>query len=181
MSSSLFYHIPASKYVKNRVLKGFARWSDLQKWEPTIDDIKMLATEIATKFSRTTAAEEVQEKHSDDVLAHCIYFIRDALVFCEFEDAVSHADAGRVLRVLKYWTLAFRGAGQHNYARECAEVLIKWKYELTDALHRASEKAWFYNRFGQPGRWIAADLYLEQCNYWVKVSLIILNYLQYTS
>jgi hypothetical protein len=96
------------------------------------------------KFARTTASEEAQEKQTDDWLAHCIYFIRDALIFCEFEHAVSYADVGRVLRVLKYWTLVFHGASQHNYARECAEVLIKWKYEMTDVFCRASERAWFF-------------------------------------
>jgi len=40
---------------------------------------------------------------------------------------------------------------------------------MMDALRRACEKAWFFNRYGRAGRWIATDLYLEQCNYWVKV------------
>ncbi|KAH9920676.1 uncharacterized protein B0H18DRAFT_956944 [Fomitopsis serialis] len=106
----------------------------------------------------------------DDWFAHEVYFMRDALMFCRFEHAVSGADAGaaRVLRVLKYWTFAFRGAGQHNYARECVEILVRWKYEVTDTMRTALEKAWFVNRWGKPGRWIAADLYLEQCNFWVK-------------
>jgi hypothetical protein len=100
----------------------------------------------------------------DDWEAHDIYFIRDALIFCEFEQAVAYADSGRVLRVMKYWALSFRGAGQHNYARECAEVLIKWKYELDEMLRRALERAWFINHWGLDGRWIATDLYIEQCN-----------------
>jgi len=153
------------------VIQHFKNWSDLQKWCPTLDDIQRLSKQITEMFATTAAAESAQERHSDDWLAHCIYFIRDALLFCEFEQAVSYADAGRVIRVFKYWTLAFRGAGQHNYARECVEVLVKWKYEMTDALCRACEKAWFFNRYGRAGRWIAADLYLEQCNYWVKVRL----------
>ena len=41
----------------------------------------------------------------DDWQAHHIYFIRDALVFCEFEQAVTYADPGRVLWVMKYWCL----------------------------------------------------------------------------
>lgn len=127
-----------------------------------------LAETVCMEFAATKSAEEAKKKN-DDWLAHDIYFIRDALLFCEFEDAVSYADAGRVLRVLQYWTFAFRVCGQHNYARECAEILIKWKYETTPALRAALEWAWFMNRFGLPGRWIAADLYLEQLNYWVKV------------
>ncbi|KZT63639.1 hypothetical protein DAEQUDRAFT_680057, partial [Daedalea quercina L-15889] len=130
-----------------------------------------LAEEITRRFTMAEPAVKAQ-KGGDDWMAHSIYFIRDALLFCEFEHAVAHADAGRVLRVLKYWAFSFEGAGQHNYARECVEVLVKWKYELPSGLRQALEKAWFVNRWGSPGRWIAADLYLEQCNYWVKVSVL---------
>ncbi|KAJ7795466.1 hypothetical protein B0H14DRAFT_3554157 [Mycena olivaceomarginata] len=101
----------------------------------------------------------------DDWMAHSIYFIRDSLFFMLFEKAVSFADAGQLIRVLKYWGLAFRGVGQHNYARECAEVLVRWRYELTDKLRSALERSWFVNRFGKPGRFIPSDLYLEQLNF----------------
>ncbi|KAJ7877089.1 hypothetical protein B0H14DRAFT_3130270 [Mycena olivaceomarginata] len=105
----------------------------------------------------------------DDYYAHSQYFIRDALIFCVFEHGVAFADAGVVLRVLKYWAFSFRGAGLHNYVRECIEILLQWKYELTPEMQRAKEQAWFFNRFGLWGRNIASDLYLEQNNFWVKV------------
>ncbi|KAM5539821.1 hypothetical protein V8D89_006634 [Ganoderma adspersum] len=104
----------------------------------------------------------------DDWHAHEVYFMCDALLFLVFEHAVSTADAGIVLRVLKYWVLSFWGASQHNYAHKCVKVLVRWKYKLSNALRAALERAWFVNRWGEPGRWIAADLYLEQCNFWVK-------------
>jgi hypothetical protein len=144
------------------------RWSQLEKWQPTLTDIKKISHDIFEQYANSTAAEKAKDA-GDDWLAHAIYFIRDALWFCEFEHAVCHADAGRVIRIFKYWAFAFRGAGQHNYARECVEVLVKWKYELTDALRTALEKSWFVNRWGKEGRWIASDLYLEQLNFWVKV------------
>lgn len=121
------------------------------------------------KYSLPEQAENAKAIN-DDYLAHSIYFIRDALIFCEFEHAVSQADAGRVLRVLKYWTFSFRGASLHNYARECLEILLHWKYELSEDLRLALEQALFVNRWGLPGRWIPSDLYLEQLNFWVKVS-----------
>lgn len=129
-------------------------------------------------FATAKAAHDAKEKN-DDWLARSILFMRDALIFCEFESAVSHADAGRVIHVLKYWTYAFRGAGMHNYARECLEVVLKWKYELTDALRSALERSWFYNRSGLPGRWIATDLYIEHLNFWVKVSENNPEYVKY--
>ncbi|KAJ6605654.1 hypothetical protein B0H10DRAFT_2229013 [Mycena sp. CBHHK59/15] len=78
------------------------------------------------------------------------------------------ADAGGVLRVLKYWAFSFRGASLHNYARECIEILLQWKYELAPESQAAKEQAWFFNRWGIRGRNIASDLYLEQNNFWVK-------------
>ncbi|KAJ7195376.1 hypothetical protein GGX14DRAFT_575693 [Mycena pura] len=149
------------------VKKGFKLISQLKAWRPTLDDIKLMSTTLFEEFTTTTAAETAKAAN-DDYFAHSVYFIRDALFFCKFEKSVSIADAGAVMRVLKYWALAFRGAGQHNYARECVEVIVRSKYEMTDALRLAREQAWFYNRWGIYGRSIAADLYLEQNNYWVK-------------
>ncbi|KLO10526.1 hypothetical protein SCHPADRAFT_832446, partial [Schizopora paradoxa] len=127
--------------------------------------------DIVIKFTSSKAAESAF-KSQDDWLARSILFMRDALLFSEFESAVSFADPGRVLDVLKFWVYSFRGAGSHNYARECLDILVKWKYELTEAQRAAMERAWFVNRWGLPGRWIAADLYIEFLNYWIKVSSI---------
>ncbi|KAJ6626401.1 hypothetical protein B0H10DRAFT_2304127 [Mycena sp. CBHHK59/15] len=149
------------------VINGFTLYSQLFGWQPTLEDIQAIAFTISSDFATATAAKLAQDA-GDDWMAHSIYFIRDSLFFCMFEKAVSFADAGWLLRVLKYWGLAFRGVGQHNYARECAEVLIRWRYELPAKLRRALERSWFVNRWGIIGRAIGADLYLEQFNFWVK-------------
>ncbi|KAJ7210935.1 hypothetical protein C8J57DRAFT_1539795 [Mycena rebaudengoi] len=147
--------------------KDIKRWADLAKWKPTVDELSSFAQDFVTDF--TVAANIEHAKNiNDDYYAHSQYFIRDALIFCVFEHGVAFADAGVVLRVLKYWALSFRGAGLHNYARECIEVQLQWKYELTPELRAAKEQAWFYNRWGIRGRNIASDLYLEQNNFWVK-------------
>jgi hypothetical protein len=96
-----------------RVKKGFQLYSELKKWCPTMDEIKSFCIILVDEFASTTAAEQAKVAH-DDYLAHSIYFNRDTLLFCKFENSVSLGDAGGVMRVLKYWTLAFRGAGQHN-------------------------------------------------------------------
>ncbi|KAJ6612780.1 hypothetical protein B0H10DRAFT_1675933, partial [Mycena sp. CBHHK59/15] len=125
------------------------------------------AQDFVTDFTVAINAERAKDVN-DDYYAHSHYFIRDALIFCVFEHAVAFADAGPVLCVLKFWAFSFRGAGLHNYARECIEILLQWKYELTPEMQAAKEKAWFYNRWGTRGRNIASDLYLEQNNFWVK-------------
>ncbi|KAJ7722835.1 hypothetical protein B0H16DRAFT_1473181 [Mycena metata] len=149
------------------VLQGFTLYSQLAGWSPTLEDIQTIALVISNDFATATAARKAQAA-GDDWMAHSIYFIRDSLFFMLFEKAVSFADAGQLIRVLKYWGLAFRGVGQHNYARECAEVLVRWTYELPAKLRLALERSWFVNRFGKMGRFIPSDLYLEQLNYWVK-------------
>ncbi|KAF8184133.1 hypothetical protein K438DRAFT_1974716 [Mycena galopus ATCC 62051] len=149
------------------VINGFTLYSQLSGWQPTLADIQAVALAISTDFATATAAQKAQAA-GDDWMAHSIYFIRDSLFFCMFEKAVSLADPGQLIRVLKYWALAFRGVGQHNYARECVEILVRWKYELPDKLRRALERSWFVNRWGIIGRSIASDLYLEQLNFWVK-------------
>ncbi|KAJ6555826.1 hypothetical protein B0H19DRAFT_947497, partial [Mycena capillaripes] len=133
---------------------------------------RILYEEFAEDFVKNfTEAQNIEKAKNinDDYYAHSQYFVRDALIFCVYERGVAFADAGVVLRVLKYWAFSFRGAGLHNYARECVEILLQWKYELTPEMQTAKEQAWFFNRFGLRGRNIASDLYLEQNNYWVKV------------
>ncbi|KAJ7717409.1 hypothetical protein B0H14DRAFT_3631243 [Mycena olivaceomarginata] len=124
------------------VINGFTLYSQLSGWQPSLEDIQAIALTISTDFATATAAKEAQAA-GDDWMAHSIYFIRDSLFFCLFEKA-------------------------HNYARECAEVLVRWKYELPDKLRWSLERSWFINRWGKRGRSIASDLYLEQLNFWVK-------------
>ncbi|KAJ7805523.1 hypothetical protein B0H14DRAFT_3153397 [Mycena olivaceomarginata] len=149
-------HCVILKLTIARVINGFTLYSQLSEWRPTLKDIKAFALTISTNFATATAAKKAQAA-GDDWMAHSIYFI-----------LVSFSDPGQLIRVLKYWGLAFRGVGQHNYARECAEVLVRWRYELPDKLRLGLERSWFISRWGIRGRSIAADLYLEQLNYWVK-------------
>lgn len=107
-----------------RVAENIDAHSGLSKWKPTYDDVVRLASNIQTKFTTIEEAQKAQTA-GDDWYAHDIYFMRDVFLFLLFEHGVATADAGIILRVLKYWALAFRG--QHNYARECAEILIRWK------------------------------------------------------
>lgn len=127
-----------------RVQKSFCTWSELEKWCPNLEEIQELAKIIVSDFASPAAASRAKDK-KDDWMAHTIYFIRDALLFLEFESGVSYSDPGRVERILKFWALGFRGAGQHNYARECIEILVRFKYETPPALRKAMERAWFYN------------------------------------
>ncbi|KAJ7830054.1 hypothetical protein B0H14DRAFT_2366067, partial [Mycena olivaceomarginata] len=111
------------------------------------------AQDFVAEFTEAINAQKAKNIN-DDYYAHSQYFIRDALIFCVFEHAVAFADAGIVLRVLKFWALSFRGAGLHNYARECIEIALHWKYELTPEMQAAKERAWFYADEGARGLFV---------------------------
>ena len=82
--------------VTFRVFNGFKQWSELKTWKPTTSEVLSISKEIYEKHVTTLAAEAMKEKE-DDWNAHDIYFLCDALFFCEFEQAVAYADAGRVI------------------------------------------------------------------------------------
>jgi hypothetical protein len=51
------------------------KWSQLEKWQPTLADIKKISHDIFEQFANSTVAEKVK-KAGDDWLTHAIYFIR---------------------------------------------------------------------------------------------------------
>ncbi|KAF8583072.1 hypothetical protein K439DRAFT_1647350 [Ramaria rubella] len=114
-------------------------------WDVNKPNYSAAKSLIVKEFATSTVAAKAQES-GDDWLAHSSYFIWDSLLFLVFEHYISFADAGGVLRVLKFWAFSFRGAGMWNYAWECLKVLLLWKYELTPELQEEMEKAWFVNR-----------------------------------
>ncbi|KAK6995643.1 hypothetical protein R3P38DRAFT_3425830 [Favolaschia claudopus] len=134
------------------VIKGFTRFSELSQWRPSLADIQAISQRISTEFATATAAQAAQAAGDE-----CPFLLH-------VWEAVAFADPGQLIRVLRYWVLAFRGVGQHNYARECVEVLVRWKYELSDKSRRALERSWFIHPRGIRGRSIASDLYLERLN-----------------
>ena len=69
-----------------------------------------MAHEVVIQFAETGVGHDALEK-GDEVLAHSIFFIRDALVFVEFSDAVRYADVGRMWLVYDFWIFMMRGAG----------------------------------------------------------------------
>jgi hypothetical protein len=158
-----------------RVVEELRDWDDLAEWQPTDgDQVMNVARRIRERFIDSCEAELCLREDGDHVYGHAILFLRDALLHRVFQHAVRHGDPGLVLRVIKYWLYSFRGAGMTNYARESMEVLVQWESgELDNAMKDALERTWFYNRWGDPTRFIASDLHLEHLNYYLKVRIHI--------
>ena len=105
----------------------------------------------------------------DDVLKHSQLFIRDVLTFWVFSDAVRYEDVGLMWLIYTFWLFMFRGASCHNYGNELLEMVAQFRYELSGELQRIIERTWLVNRWGELGRAIPTDLYLEHNNGFIKV------------
>ncbi|KAF8070439.1 hypothetical protein FPV67DRAFT_1487410 [Lyophyllum atratum] len=140
---------------------------DLKSWVPTCEEFEELVIQIAERYTTTAAAHDALE-FGDEVLAHSILFIRDALFFWEFCDAVRDADVGRMWVVYDFWVFMFRGAGCHNYRNELLEMKAQFEYEFPPLLRELVERTWLVNRWGKKGRSIPTDLYLEHNNGFTK-------------
>ncbi|KAG8959213.1 hypothetical protein FRC05_007980, partial [Tulasnella sp. 425] len=118
----------------NSLESGKTLWSDLYEIKPGVKEIQELAAAISIKNVTSTPGLTAKE-HGDDVLAHACWFLRDTLTFIKLENAVSHGNAGRTLKIVKLWAYMFRGAGLYNYAWEALE--------LPEGLKKNLEMSWF--------------------------------------
>ncbi|KAI0311155.1 hypothetical protein OF83DRAFT_1069289, partial [Amylostereum chailletii] len=129
---------------------------------------------LVSRFATTLAAQQALQV-ADDVCAHSILFVRDALLFEEFGDAIRDADVGRMWSVYRVWVFMMRGAGCHNYGNEILEMIAQFRYVLSVKLAEIVERTWLVNRWGKKGRSIPTDLYLEHNNGFIKVGGCIVS------
>lgn len=104
-------------------------------WDQLYSD----AEKIYEMYANTSMVDELRTNREfadnagtegDMVFENAILFFRDALISREMVDAVHAGDSGRVVLVLKTWTLSFRGSGRTKYA-----------YEMLHLIHNV-EKVW---------------------------------------
>ncbi|KAH9917475.1 uncharacterized protein B0H18DRAFT_883755, partial [Fomitopsis serialis] len=131
-----------------------------------LDFNKIVADYASTRAAHTALLT------GDEVLAHSILFIRDALLFREFSEAIQDADVGRMWLVHDFWVFMMRGAGCHNYGNEILEMKAQFTHVFPPMLCEVIEHTWLVNRWGKKGRSIPTDLYLEHNNGFLKVCLI---------
>ena len=95
---------------------------DLKSWKPSVTEFDSIVRQLVNHFCTSRAGHDAL-RCGDEVLAHSIFFMRDALISREFTDAVKRGDSGRVILVLKIWALGFRGNGRTKYAYEMLHVI----------------------------------------------------------
>lgn len=127
-----------------------------------------MACTIVDKYTMAFGADDALGT-SNEVLKHSKLFIRDALTFWVFSDAIRNEDVGLMWLIYSFWLFMFWGAGCHNYGNEILEMVAQFKYKMSEELQQIIERTWVVNRWGKPGRAIATDMYLEQNNGFIKV------------
>jgi hypothetical protein len=142
--------------------------SDLRDWQPTWAEFDKICASIVDDYASSEAADRAAAA-GDDILQHGILFIRDALLFHEFSEAIRDADVGRMWAICHIWTFAFRGAGCTNYANEVLEMHAQYYHEMSPKLRELLERTWLVNRWGLKRRSIATDLFIEHINGFIKV------------
>lgn len=150
-----------------RIILKLDTVEQLKGWRPGWKAFDEVVKKITDEYSMVFNAD-VSLDTSDDVLKHSKLFIRDALTFWVFSDAVRYEDAGTMWLVYNFWLFMFRGAGCHNYGNELLEMVAQFSYEMSASLREIMERTWLVNRWGKLGRAIPTDRYLEINNGFIK-------------
>ncbi|EJF56897.1 hypothetical protein DICSQDRAFT_150154 [Dichomitus squalens LYAD-421 SS1] len=105
----------------------------------------------------------------DMVFENASLFIRDALVFREFTDAIKGGYSGRIVRALKILTFMYRGSGRLKYAHECLHLIHNLTRVWPGPLRAIMINNWLVNPTGKPNAWVPVDLLQEHMNFWIKM------------
>ena len=151
-----------------RIILKLETMKQLYEWEPNWQEFNGVVHTIVDEYSMVSNTD-ASLATTDDVLKHSQLFIRDALIFWVFSDAIRHEDVGLMWLVYTFWLFMFRGIGCHNYGNKILEMFAQFRYEMSEELQRVTERTWLVNRWGKPGRAIPTDLYLEHNNGFIKV------------
>ena len=151
-----------------RIILEFDTVEQLRGWKPGWKAFDKVVNKIVDEYTMVSEAD-TSLNTGDDVLKHSKLFIRDALTFWVFSDAIRNEDVGTMWLVYTFWLFMFRGAGCHNYGNEILEMVAQFRYEMSVSLRQVMERTWLVNRWGEPGRAIPTDRYLEINNGFIKV------------
>lgn len=90
-----------------------------------------------------------------------LLFAREALVYREYEDAVSCGDVGRIEKVVRYWAVMYQGTKLTNYPQEMIHLvacLLKiWGGDIREMWLNNC----LVNMVGRKGAWLPLNLFCE--------------------
>ena len=116
-----------------RIILKLETTEELYEWQPRWQEFNGVVHTIVDEYSMVFEADTTLAT-TDNVLKHSKLFIRDALIFWVFSDAIRHEDVGLMWLVYTFWLFMFRGVGCHNYGNELLEMTAQFRYEMTEQL-----------------------------------------------
>ena len=99
----------------------------------------------------------IRDGRRDLPLENAMLFMRDMLVFRDYESAVKDGDTGRIEKALDYWCILFQGTSLKNYPNEMVHLILC----LRKLWSKEYRKVWLdhclVNISGQKGAWMPDD------------------------
>ena len=127
----LAFALPANVLDGYRLECGAA---SLEAWVSSVnalEDITMVAKRVFQRIASRRRVSEMRQEADDDrdfVLENIMLFNHDALILKELRSSIREGDIGRVLNVLSFWMVEFRGTGSMpKYADALFETLTTLK------------------------------------------------------
>ncbi|EMD42077.1 hypothetical protein CERSUDRAFT_28738, partial [Gelatoporia subvermispora B] len=143
----------------------------------TFEQLKVDAKQLVSQFAnlQVMQPERFQPDSAlfrpidgDELFENAVLFMHGALMLREFTDAIKAGDSGRIILVLKFWALGFRGCGRTKYAHEVLHLLHNMAYVWPKDLRDVIVQNWLVNPTGCENAWVEVDLMQEHLNLWTK-------------
>ncbi|KAG8699950.1 hypothetical protein FRC09_006271 [Ceratobasidium sp. 395] len=142
-------------------------------WNQLVTD----ATKLYEKFTSVRTVDQLRtarkfakpgESKGDMVYEDALLFMRDMLNLYELQTGVKQGDPGRVLIILKVFTLSFRGAGRTQYAQEMLHIIHNVEEIWPIPLRNLVLQNWLLDTTNRPNAWLGIDLHQEHGNLFIK-------------
>ncbi|KAJ7599782.1 hypothetical protein C8J56DRAFT_999560 [Mycena floridula] len=134
----------------------------------TVSDLRWKREMSKPRNEDGTTGSASSTTEGDMVYENALLFLRDALISREYTDAIKVGDSGRVLLVLKAWTLGFRGNGRTKYAYEMLHIIHNLAHVWPKAVRNIVLNNWLLCPSGNPRSFVEVDLVQEHMNFWIK-------------
>ncbi|KIL53986.1 hypothetical protein M378DRAFT_93319 [Amanita muscaria Koide BX008] len=145
------------------------------KSQPTLEDLKKMADQLAADFTCNedlSLARLLDSNKRDEIFENATLVLKYFALYEEFAWAMNVGDIGRVEKCLLPWIAMFKGTGKHKYATHLEQFLTTVHFDLPPDMRHAVRYNWLINATGKPGKFRAADWYVELHNLQIKVKSV---------
>jgi hypothetical protein len=125
------YHITEARIRDLWCIHGKVdKLEDLRRCSP--EELHALAKTIVKEVGSNLVLAKTNPASRDDLRHQSLQFIRDALLYIDFDYAIQHGDIGSIREHLPRLLLRFSGGHNNNYVIEMLEILQGLHHEWPD-------------------------------------------------